>query len=428
MNDQESTSALLSASGAGRSSYVRVCLTWLVTRVIALASIALTPRLLDDVDIYRGWLPYLRWMQFPFADEKWQYPPGAGPVLLAPSWLHINYSVAFAIACLLTDAAIMGLLIAAHARHRATPWAGLWLWAVAALVVGPILYTRFDLVPALFAVAFVILAARPTLAGASAALGFAVKVWPAVLLIALPRTHWRRGIASFAVTAAVILLAITARFDGAWNFLGNQRARGLQVEATGALPYELFALVRGPMRSGLEYGSYQVLMPGAELVGTIVFAAGIVLTALIAWWRLSGRLDAAPVGDVALTLILVSVATSRVYSPQYNAWTIAVAAAALMSPRTGMRKVAVILALGSVLTQVIYPWFPYDLMDGNLPVVLVQALRIGALVAATVLALRALLSSSSQDTGILDRVPEQSRPDSPEDAWTPFPASPSRSA
>jgi hypothetical protein len=418
--------AVVVAGSQERSSDLRIAVTWLLTRVLALASIALTPRLLDDLDIYRGWLPYLRWAEFPFADEKWQYPPGAGPVLLAPSWLPMNYSVAFVVLCVLTDAVILGILLVVHARTPQSPRTGLWLWALAGIVVGPIMFTRFDIVPALFAVAFVVLAGRPALAGASAALGFVVKVWPAFLLIALPRAHWRRGLLAFVVTTAVVLLAIAARFEGIWNFLANQRARGLQVESTGALPYELFALLRGPMRSGLEYGSYQVLMPGAEMVGTVVFAAGLLAIAVIAWYRISGRLDAVPVGDVALTLVLVSVVTSRVYSPQYNVWIVAVAAAALLSTRSRMRRVAALAAAASILTQVIYPWFPYDLMDGNPPVVLVQTLRIVTLVAATVMSLRAILTTPSTDPAILERTPEPTGDAGSEEAWTSCQAGPSR--
>jgi hypothetical protein len=409
------------------STYARMVLTWVITRVIAVASIALTPRLLDDVDIYRGWLPYLRWAQFPMSDEKWQYPPGAGAVLLGPGLLPVSYPVAFAVMCLIVGAAILGSLVVHHSRRPGRPRTGLWLWSVAALVVGPIMYVRFDIVPAFFAVVFVIAASRPALAGASAALGFVVKVWPLFLMIALPRSHWRRGAVSFAVTTALVLLALAAKFDGIWSFLGNQRARGLQVESTGALPYELFALIRGPLRSGLEYGASQVLMPGAEIVGTAVFVVGLMLTALIAWWRFSGRLDSTPVGDVALTLVLVTIATSRVYSPQYNVWIVAVTAAALVSPRSRMKRVAAILIAASILTQVVYPWFPFDLTDGNPPVVAVQALKIVAIVSATAMALREILVPGPADPDILVQAPDGSGSAPAEEAWTSYPASRFRS-
>ena len=384
---------------AHERSYVRVAALWLVTRAVAVASIALTPRLLDDLDIYRGWLPYLRWEQFPIGDEKWQYPPGAGLVLRTPDLVPFNYSAAFVTLCLLLDAAILGMLLISHRRSPRNPRAGLWLWAIAALAVGPIMYTRFDIVPALFAVAFVLLAGRPVMAGAAAALGFVVKLWPLVLMIAMPRQHWRRGLSSFVATTAIALMGLAVAYDGIWSFLANQRARGLQVESTGALPYELLALVRGPMKSGLQYGSYQVLMPGAGAVGTAIFVLGLLLTAVIAWWRISGRLDDVPVGDVALTLVLVSVATSRVYSPQYNTWLVAIAAASLLAATSRMRRVTILVVAASVLTQVIYPWFPYDLTDGNPPVVLVQALRIGALLSATALALWQISRPAQSDGG-----------------------------
>jgi hypothetical protein len=377
--------------GAGNPvSYSRLALVWLATRAIAIASIALTPRLLDDVDLYREWLPYLHWAQFPIADPKWQYPPGAGAVLTLPDLVPINYSVAFTVMCLLLDAAIMGMLVLTHVRRPDPSRAGLWMWAVAALVVGPIMYTRFDIVPALFAVAFVLLVSRPALAGVSAALGFVVKIWPVILLVALPRPATRRGVLAFVTTTAVALLLLAARFDGTLSFLANQRARGLQVESAGALPFEIYTLAHGQVAYGLQYGSYQVLMNGAEVVGTIVSAVGLVLLALMAWWRLSGRLDTALPGDVAVVLVLISVATSRVYSPQYNIWIIAVLAAALMSRRTRLRRVAVILAAVSLLTQLVYPWFPYDLTDGKWAIVAVQCLRIAGLLAASWLAIRAI--------------------------------------
>jgi hypothetical protein len=181
------------------------------------------------------------------------------------------------------------------------------------------------------------------------------------------------------------------------SFLANQKARGLQVESVGALPYELFSLAHGHVAYGLQYGSTQVLMTGAELIGTVISVLGVGILALVAWWRFSGRLDTAAPGDVALTVVLVMVATSRVYSPQFNIWIIGVAAAALVSTRTRMTTVARIVIGVSVLAQVIYPWFPFDLTDGNPPVVAAQCLRIIGLLIATGLALRALATPGHPD-------------------------------
>ncbi len=371
-------------------NYTSIGLTWLSTRVLAIASIALLPQLLDDIDIYRGWLPSLQAETFPVGDPKWQYPPGAGAVLLAPDLLHIDYAVAFAAMCVVFDLAIMIALVLAHSRRPHPSTTGLWLWAVAGLVVGPIMFTRFDIIPTFFAVACVLLVARPAWAGVSAAVGLLLKVWPALMLLALPRRRTWTGVLWFALATVALLLLLTVPFDGALSFLGNQRARGLQVESTGALPYWLFGITGGRIAYGLEYGSMQITMAGAETVGTVITLIGVALLALIAWWRLNGRLDRVTAGDVAITLVLVMVASSRVYSPQFNVWLIGIAAAATISSQTRMRNVAMILAGVAVLTQFVYPLFPTNFVDGEAWIVLIQAARIGGLLAATVLAVRAI--------------------------------------
>ncbi len=371
-------------------TYTSIGLTWLVTRVIAIASIAVLPHLLDDIDIYRGWLPLLQAQTFPVDDPKWQYPPGAGAMLLAPDFLHLDYAVAFTAMCVAFDLGIMIALVLAHSRRPHPSVRGLWLWAVAGVVVGPIMFTRFDIVPTFFAVACVLLVARPAWAGVSAAVGLLLKIWPALMLLALPRRRTWTGVLWFVLATTALLLLLAIPFDGALSFLGNQRSRGLQVESTGALPYWLFAVAGGHVAYGLEYGSMQVDMACAEIVGTVITLVGVALLALIGWWRLNGRLDHVTAGDVAITLVLVMVASSRVYSPQFNAWLIGIAAAATISSQSRMRTVAVILAAVAVVTQFVYPMFPTNFVDGEAWIVLIQAARIVGLLTATVLAIRAI--------------------------------------
>lgn len=369
---------------------VLVLLAWLATRALATASVGALPRVLDDVDIYRGWLGSLTTGVFPMDDSKWQYPPGVGPLLVAPDWLPVPYPVSFAALCLAFDLAIMVALLVAHARRPRPSTFGLWLWAAAGLLIGPLLVTRFDVVPAFFAVAAVLLVARPAWSGAAAAAGFLLKLWPALMLLALPRTRTMRATLVFLVVTLALLALISIPFDGALSFLGNQRSRGLQVESTGALPYWLFALVGGRIATGLDYGSMQIDMAGAEIVGTVVTVAGLVVLFVIGWWRMTGRLDRVSAGDTALALVLVMVVGSRVYSPQYNIWVLAIAATATIGAQSRVRGVAWILVGVSICSQVVYPLFPTNFTDGEAWIVLVQALRIGGLLAATVLAVRVL--------------------------------------
>jgi hypothetical protein len=162
------------------------------------------------------------------------------------------------------------------------------------------------------------------------------------------------------------------------------------VESVGALPYWLSSLAGVRIASGMDYGSMQVQMAGAEIVGTALTALGVLLVVVVAWWRLSGRLDRATAGDVAITMVLVMVATSRVYSPQFNIWLIGVCAAATIRSQSRMKVVAAILVVVSVCTQFVYPLFPTNFVDGEAWIVLIQTVRIVGLVTATVLALRAI--------------------------------------
>lgn len=366
---------------------IALAAVWLATRAIALVSVDMTPWMLHDLEVYTGWIPGLRDTQFPVGDVTWQYPPGAALVFLTASAIPIDFRWAFTLVILALDAALMATLLIAMARQPGTSSRGPWLWALAGVVVGPIMLTRFDVAPTLFAVVAVVLVGRPKVSGAASAVGAMVKVWPALMLLSLPRKGLRSGLVSFVIVAVALALAFVVVFDDSLSFLANQRDRGLQVESTGALPYLLFSLVGGHVESGLTYGSIQVLMRGAETVGTVVTVLGFLLIAAIAWWRLRGRLEDVPAGDIALTVMLVSVATSRVYSPQFNTWLIGLAAAALLTASTRLTSVGLIVITVSLLTQIVYPWSATQLVNGGTFVIIVQSLRIVLLLIATVLAI-----------------------------------------
>jgi hypothetical protein len=341
------------ADRPGWPASAALAVVWLTTRVIAVVSVDLTPWMLNDLEIYEGWLPVLGAGSFPSDDPTWQYPPGIGPFFLATGVPAIDYRWAFTLGILLVDAALMALLLWARHRRPASSWLGPWLWAMAGVVVGSIMVVRFDVVPTLFAVVAILVVAHPARTGVAAALGLTVKVWPALMLFVVPRRGLPKAVIAFAVTVIVVLGGFALLTDGSLSFLANQQARGLQVESVGALPYEVFSVVGGDVAFGLQYGSIQVLMAGAEAVGLALTVIGLALFALLAWWRLSGRLDDVPPGDVALAVMLVSVATSRVYSPQFNVWLVGVTAVMLLDPATRQRKAALLVVIVSVLTQVV---------------------------------------------------------------------------
>ena len=63
------------------------------------------------------------------------------------------------------------------------------------------------------------------------------------MLIALPRRSLPRGILGFVVMSAAILGGVMLWSTGGVSFLGEQGARGLQVESVGALPFIVFGLI-----------------------------------------------------------------------------------------------------------------------------------------------------------------------------------------
>lgn len=378
-------------------AYAAVALAWLSTRVIAVVSVDMTPWMLNDIHIYRSWAGLLGSGTFPAGDPTWQYPPGIAPLFMALAALPLDARWGFTLLILLVDAALMGALLLAHHRRDDASWRGLWLWALAGLVVGPIMMVRFDTVPTLFAALAVLTVARPLRSGALAGIGALTKVWPALMLLALPRKSLPRGLAALVATALVGLAGFALLTTGSLSFLGNQGARGLQIESVGALPYVLWAAFGGPVAYGYEYGSIQVQMAGTEIVGPVVSGVGLLAFAGLVWGRFSGRLESALPGDVALAVLLVSLATSRVNSPQYNVWLIGLAAVALLARRSRMGLVVGLIIVMSVLTQIVYPWTATQLSTGDRITAVIQAARILLLLAATVVALVRIFRASSPE-------------------------------
>lgn len=378
-------------------AYALVVAAWLATRAFAVVSVDMTPWNLNDLRVYASWLPWFHIGHFPSSDPMWQYPPGAAGIFVAADSLPLSFRWGFTFVMLALDAALMAALLVAHARRPDASWRGPLLWSAAGLVVGSILLARFDVAPTLFAVLAVLFAMAPVrssrslLSGAAAAIGMLVKVWPALMLLTLPRRALTRGVAAWAAVTLVVLGAASLWSTGSLSFLHNQEARGLQLESVGALPYVLTRFLEGEhLPTGLRYGSIQILLPGTETVGLAITGVGILVFAIVAWLRLAGRLEDVPAGDIGLALVLVSVATSRVYSPQFNTWLVGLAAAALLARSSRMLGPAVLVVVVSLITQVVYPWRMSQLIEGDGLSTWLQTARIAGLVAATVWALVAI--------------------------------------
>ena len=367
---------------------------WAIWVVLRLALVAIIlgvipwPEQVNDLTIYARWVQEsLQHGRFP-TDEMWQYPPLAGPVFVLGAWLP-GERLGFVSLFLGFDAAIMAMLT--HQARRSGLVGGTRLWALLPLIVGPLLLARFDVVPTAFAVAAVLLAARPLASGALAATGAWLKVWPVLVLAALRRRDLPRGVAGALVATAVIAGVLVVATVDPLSFLGGQRDRGLQIESLAAWPFLVARLAGAPVEVVYRYGAHEIDAAGVDAVARGVVALTLILLGVVAVQRLRGVLDEVSGADVALATVLFTVATSRVFSGQYFIWLLALAAVTLGDPASRMRRTAALLIAAGVATQVVYPWLYSALLDGNPVAVAVQTVRVALTVAATVYALGVVL-------------------------------------
>jgi len=345
---------------------------------------------ITDLNLYAYWSGLLTDGQFPVGDPMWQYPPLAA-ALFAVSGMVADPVVGFMTLAVIADAAAMAaLLVVAVRRDR---FAGAWLWSLAAVVVGPIFLARFDVVPAAAAIIGLLIVARSrTGAGAAFGLGAMLKVWPVLGLLAVPRTQLPRALVGFGIAVASASLAMWALFGSAsWSFLAGQSGRGLQVESVAALPFLWARSLGAGVTTEFRYGSVEVDAAGAGVAAGLFTVAGVVLLGALVVARLTGRLETIPGADVVMAAVLVAVLTSRVFSPQFSIWLLAVGAAALASRRSSMGGPVALVVAAAALAQAIFPLLYGEVIGATALGVTVQTARIGLIVAATCWALWAVL-------------------------------------
>ncbi|MFD3589091.1 glycosyltransferase 87 family protein [Streptomyces sp. NPDC058683] len=346
--------------------------------------------------IYQGWYEVLRHGTFPLDDVTWQYPPAAALAILAPGLLpFLDYPTAFFVLALLADLLVLSLLLYTGRRPGRT-LRGAWIWVLGVPLLGPTVYSRYDLMVTAVAVAALLAGARhPRLMGALAGFGAMVKVWPALLLVGAVR---RRAWASAALTAGAVGALFAVAMPGAFAFLTFQRDRGTEVESLGALVLHIARHYGWQGEVLLNYGSIEFLGPQVKTVS----AAALVLTACAFGWLLLWRLCAVrfrshTLADAAFTAVLMFTVTSRVISPQYMVWLVGLAAVCLCYRADRMTLPAVLVLLATFVTVLEFPVGFSHIVVSDWYGITLLLLRNGLLVAATVTAARQLWRSTAPE-------------------------------
>ncbi len=281
----------------------------------------------------------------PYRDFPVEYPPGALPVFVAPT-AYGSYASTFAWLMAACGVALVAVVAAIDRRAA-------YYTALAPVLVGSLILSRFDLWPALLFTAALglLLAGRHRLGWAFLGAAVSAKLWPVVAVPLALTWSFRRGRPWSALAGAAVAAIAFAPFtvlspSGMWHSLSGQASRPLQIESLGAAIFTTF----GRPRIVSTHGSQNVAGHGA--VGALMTLIEIVV--IVGLWVSFARGPASSERLIRYTAACVCafVAFGKVLSPQYLIWLIP-----LVPLVRGVRgaAAAAALAVACILTQV---WFP----------------------------------------------------------------------
>ncbi len=328
-----------------------------------------------DLPVYEKYGERMTRGDVPYRDFTVEYPPAALPVFWAPALgeggsdayrerfegLMAAFGAA-AIACLALALTALGAGLGRTA-------AAVGFAALAPLLLGSVVLSRFDLWPtAIVAGALAALVSgRLRLGSGLLGLGVAAKLWPGVLLPLALTYVWReRGrreaLVCAGVAGAVVLLcflpflvlAPVDVLDSVWR----QARRPLQIESLGAsvllAAHHAFGLDL-TMKSSSGSQNLQGTLPDAVAVVQGLLQLGVLVALWVSFAR--GPMTRERLIRYSAAVVCAFVALGKVLSPQFLIWLIPVVP--LVHGRRGLTASA-LLAAALVLTQL---WFPYRYWD-----------------------------------------------------------------
>jgi hypothetical protein len=252
---------------------------------------------------------------------------------------------------------------------------------------------RFDLVPAALTLLCLITAERKhwTLAYIALAFGFLFKIYPILFLPALfiaeqqdkhsiyipvkifalktltielwhslrsiKHWHWKNTLLFFSIVLGITGFFAIFNYRGATlsqvSYFAN---RPLQVESTASMLLWLGTLIGYPVHIVFSFGSINI---DSELAGVvsnlseILFIVGYIYSIYLQW---RGKLD---IVQTCIALLLVFIATGKVFSPQYLIWVMPLLAYSGAFDRFWL----IVWGSISLLTTIIYPYFYTRILD-----------------------------------------------------------------
>jgi hypothetical protein len=356
--------AAFAAAGVFVAVAVAITVTW-----------QLLGEAVTDIPLYRTYGERVAGGLVPYRDFAFEYPPGALPFLVLPALVTdsleayravfvAELAVVGALAVLAFDWALRNL--GRRGRDRLVV---LGVIAVVPVLLGGVILTRFDLVPAALVALAAGLMATGRLRSAAfvVGVGIAVKLYPVVLVPLLAIAAWRRrgrreAVVVIALAAApavaVYLPFLILGADGVLDSFGRQLGRPLQIESLGAgVLLALHHAVGMPLEWSSGSGSQNLTGTTAGAVAVLQGIAQIAALALVWVGFARGPATTERLLRYAAAALVAFVALSKVLSPQYLVWLV------LLVPLVaGVRSRAAmwLTVLACALTAA---WFPARYWD-----------------------------------------------------------------
>jgi hypothetical protein len=324
-----------------------------------------------DTPIYERYGSAMDDGRVPYRDFAVEYPPGALPVFAIPALgdpSSETFRVRFeALMAFFGQAMIVSLAVALVALGASRRWllGGLAFAAVAPVLLGPVVLSRFDLWPAALTAAALCAMVAGRIRLGHVALGAAVvaKLYPVVLAPLAVIYVWKREGRREALVCAGLMVGVVALVfapfvvvapGGVWDSLWNQASRPLQIESLGAGVLLVAHHVFGTgVTMESSHGSQNLAGTAPDVLA--VLQTLLQVAALVTTWILFARGPASRerLLCASAAALVAFVALGKVLSPQFLIWLIPVVP--LVAGRRGLIASG-LLAAALVLTQL---WFPY---------------------------------------------------------------------
>jgi hypothetical protein len=329
-----------------------------------------------DTPVYQRYGNAIADGKVPYRDFAVEYPPGALPMFALPGLAEPgkNQQVSAGFRrtfetlmwmCGAVALLAMAVVLRVLRRSDLNVWAALCFAAVAPLLLGSVILSRFDLWPAAICVAALaaLVSNRLRLGHALLGLGITAKLFPVVFVPLAVAYVWKRAgrrealicLALLAgVVGAIFLPFVVLSPGGVWDSLSVQLSRPLQVESLGASLLLVGHHVFGFGLAGeTSHGSQNV---AGSAAGVLAVATTLLQVGVLGWiWSsfARGRGDREALVRSTAAALCAFVALGKVLSPQFLIWLIPIVP--LVRGRRGLLASG-LLAAALVLTQV---WFPF---------------------------------------------------------------------